>query len=155
MLLYSAERRSKSAEVSTVVPSPGKVTMPYPSLVGKYEKAIPPEKTSVTGVENNASTSVHNRGGEKMQLEGVSLAQNAGTRLTHIPTCMRRLESPKSQRRWQPSLMRCNCYLRTIRSCSALHSVSTRSGELAHATHHTDQRRSTPLHMSDTPPMCS
>jgi hypothetical protein len=36
--------------------------------VGKYEKATPPEKTSVTGVENKASTSVHSLGGEKIQL---------------------------------------------------------------------------------------
>ena len=37
--------------------------MPYPSDVGKYENAIPPENTSDTGDVTNAATSVHNLGG--------------------------------------------------------------------------------------------
>ena len=39
------------------------MTIPYPSEVGKYENAIPPENTLDTGAENSAGTSVHNLGG--------------------------------------------------------------------------------------------
>ena len=89
--LYSAARRLKSSDVVTLRsgcescvraaggyvkskrnathdwPSELNVTIPYPSLVGKYENATPPLNTSDTGGAKSAVTSVHRRGGWKMQ----------------------------------------------------------------------------------------
>jgi hypothetical protein len=58
-------------EVTYLFPSAEKVTIPYPSLVGKYENAIPPENTSLTGVAYRAATSFHIRGGLVIHLDRI------------------------------------------------------------------------------------